>query len=113
MIQILHNPRCSKSRNCLAFIEASGAPFKIIRYLNDTPTFNELQTILAKLQMKPIDIVRTNEPLWIDVYANRLMTDDDVITALTENPVLIQRPIVVSGENAIIARDSADFSKIL
>lgn len=105
MIQLFHNPRCGKSRNCLAFIENSKKEFEIIKYLENTPTYDELILILKKLNYKPIELVRQKEPIWVEKYKNKQMTDYEIIIAMIENPILIERPIVINGDKAFIVRD--------
>lgn len=105
MIQLFHNPRCGKSRNCLAFIENSEKEFEIIKYLENPPTFEELTLILKKLNLKPIELVRQKEPIWIEKYKNKTLLDDEIIKAMIQNPILIERPIVINGDKAHIARD--------
>jgi len=105
MIQIYHNPRCGKSRNCLAFIEKSNQDFEIIPYLTETPTLEQLKTLLAQLNLEPIQLVRTKEKIWIENYKGKTLSNDDIINAMVENPILIERPIVVKDGKAIIGRD--------
>lgn len=105
MIQIYHNPRCGKSRNCLAFIEKSNQDFEIIPYLTETPTFEQLKTLLAQLNLAPIQLIRTKEKIWIENYKGKTLSNDDIINAMVENPILIERPIVVKDGKAIIGRD--------
>lgn len=105
MIQIYHNPRCGKSRNCLAFIENTKQEFEIIPYLVDTPSFDALKELLQKLSLKAIELVRTKEKIWIDNFKNKTMTDAEIIQAMADNPILIERPIVVKDGKAIIGRD--------
>ena len=105
MIQIFHNSRCGKSRNCLAFIENSEKEFEIIKYLENPPTIAELTIILKKLNFKPIELVRQKESIWIEKYKNKPMTNDAIIKAMVENPILIERPILIDGNKAYIARD--------
>lgn len=105
MIQIYHNPRCGKSRNCLAFIEQSNQDFEIIPYLTETPTFEELKTLLGQLNLEPIQLIRTKEKIWIENFKGKTLTDEEIITAMAENPILIERPIVVKDGKAIIGRD--------
>ena len=104
MIQIYHNNRCGKSRACLTFIEQTGKEYKIITYLEDVPTLGELSDILRKLQMEPIELVRQKEKVWIENYKDKTMTDEEIIHAMILHPILIERPIVVNGEKAIVAR---------
>ena len=104
MIQIFHNSRCGKSRNCLAFIEQSGKEFEVIKYLENSPTFDELSEIIQKLDIKPIELVRQKEKIWIENFKNKKMTDVAIIQAMVENPILIERPIVINENQAVIAR---------
>ncbi len=105
MIQIYHNPRCGKSRNCLAFIEDSKKEYEIINYLHETPSFVDLRALLAKLDLEPIQLVRQKEKIWIENFKNKQMSDDEIIAAMVANPILIERPIVIIGNKAIIGRD--------
>lgn len=105
MIQIYHNPRCGKSRNCLAFIEKSNQDFEIIPYLSETPTFEQLKTLLEQLNLEPIQLIRTKEKIWIENFKGKTLSNDEIINAMVENPILIERPIVVKDGKAIIGRD--------
>ncbi|WP_125720141.1 arsenate reductase (glutaredoxin) [Flavobacterium ustbae] len=105
MIQIYHNPRCGKSRNCLAFIEESNQDFEIIPYLTQTPTFEQLKKLLGQLNLEPIELIRTKEKIWIENFKGKTLSNDDIINAMVENPILIERPIVVKDGKAIIGRD--------
>lgn len=104
MIQIYHNSRCGKSRECLAFIEDSGKEFEVIKYLENVPTLDELKSIIKKLDIKPIELVRQKEKIWIDNFKNKTMSNDEIIQAMILNPILIERPIVINGNKAVIAR---------
>ncbi len=105
MIQIYHNSRCGKSRNCLAFLEKSNIKFETINYLVDNLTYNELSSIIEKLLINPIDLVRQKEKIWIDNFKGKKLSDAAIIQAMIENPILIERPIVINGNKAIIARE--------
>ena len=104
MIQIYHNPRCGKSRECLAFLEDSNKEFEVIKYLDTIPTFDELKIIITKLNIKPIELVRQKEKIWSENFKKTTMTDDEIIQAMISNPILIERPIVINGNKAVIAR---------
>ncbi|MDI1254795.1 MAG: arsenate reductase (glutaredoxin) [Flavobacterium sp.] len=104
MIQVYHNPRCTKSRECLAFLENSGKKFEIIKYLEEVPTKKELLSILKKLKMQPIELVRKNEAVWKENFKNKNLSDDEIITAMLQFPILIERPIVINGDKAAVAR---------
>ncbi|MGQ7947396.1 arsenate reductase family protein [Flavobacterium sp. WC2509] len=105
MIQIYHNQRCGKSRNCLLVLQESNKEFEIINYLNTPPTADELTSILKKLKFTPIELIRQKEKIWIENYKGKTLTDNQVIQAMVENPILIERPIVVKDNEAIIGRD--------
>jgi arsenate reductase len=105
MIQIYHNPRCGKSRNCLAFIDQLNQDYEIIPYLTDTPTFDELKSLIQKLNIQPIQLIRVKEKIWIEQYKNNTLTDNEIIQAMVDNPILIERPIVIKDGKAIIGRD--------
>ncbi|NQX86793.1 MAG: arsenate reductase (glutaredoxin) [Flavobacteriaceae bacterium] len=104
MITIYHNNRCSKSRQGLQLLEASGKEFRIIKYLEDIPSKAELANIIAYLGIKPIHLVRKNEAIWKDNFKGIDLTDDDIITAMTAHPKLIERPIVINDKKAVIGR---------
>ena len=104
MIQVYHNNRCGKARETIALLEQSGKEFEIIKYLDNPPTFEELENLLNKLNYKPIDLVRQKESIWIANFKGKDLTDSQIISALAENPILIERPIVIIGDKAIVAR---------
>lgn len=113
MIQIYHNSRCGKSRECLVFLENSGQKYEIVKYLEDVPSFGELKEIIQKLGIKPIELVRRKEKIWIENFKDKPLTDDEIIQAMISNPILIERPIVVNGDKAVIARPLEKAAAIL
>lgn len=113
MIQIYHNPRCQKSRTALAHIESTGEKIQVIEYIKTPPTAKELTKVLSLLKMKPLDIVRKKEQLFIDEYKGKTFSDAQWIKILVENPILIERPILVSGEKAIIGREEEQLLKFI
>lgn len=113
MIKIYHNPRCRKSREGLQILEESGKDFEIVKYLENTPTKEELSDIIELLGIKPIDLVRKNESIWKENYKNKQLSDKEIITAMTENPKLIERPIVVNKNKAIVGRPPENIKKII
>jgi len=104
MIQIYHNSRCSKSRQCLSLIENSGKKFEVIKYLENPPTISELTNLISKLGIEPIDLVRKKEKLWIENYKNKVLSSIELIEIMSKNPILIERPIVINGNKAVVAR---------
>lgn len=113
MIKIYHNPKCRKSREGLQILKDSGKEFKIIKYLDEIPTEKELSDIIKLLNISPIDLVRKNESIWKDNYKNKELTDNEIIIAMIENPKLIERPIVINNNKAIVGRPSENIKKII
>lgn len=109
MITIYHNPRCTKSRECIAFAENAKYQFEIIKYLEQPFTNSELKELIKKLNINPIELVRTKEKIWIENFKNKNLSEKEIIEALVDNPILIERPIAVKGNKAVIARP---FSRI-
>jgi arsenate reductase len=103
-MKIYHNPRCSKSRQTLALIQENGQEVEIIEYLKESLSFKDLKSILEMLNIKAIELIRTNEIIWKENYKGKEMTDQELINAMRENPKLIERPIVVKNGQAIIGR---------
>jgi len=104
MITIYHNPRCSKSRQGLAILGNSTKDFEIVKYLDIPLSEEKLKEIIDLLKIKPIDLVRTNEAIWKEHYKGKNLSDAQVITAMAEHPKLIERPIVVNGNKAVVGR---------
>lgn len=113
MIKILHNSRCSKSRCGLELLEKSGKPFEIVKYLEDNLSFEELKEVIKLLNIKPIDLVRKNEAIWKTEFKGKPLTDDQIIDAMVKNPKLIERPIVINGNKAVIGRPTEKISEII
>ncbi len=113
MIQMLHNPRCTKSRQALTILTESGENPQIIEYLKNPPTIEELQDIIIKLKIKPEELIRKKEPLYIENYKGKSFTDKQWIKILSENPVLIERPILIKGNKAVIGREEAKVRELL
>ena len=113
MITIYHNPRCSKSREGLQLLELEGKPFTTVKYLNEPLTKEELTEIINKLNIKPIELVRQKEDIWIKNYKGKDLSDGKVIDIMVEHPKLIERPIVVNGNKAVIARPAERIKEIL
>lgn len=76
----------------------------MIKYLENVPTKSELKALIKLLGIEPIDLVRKNEAIWKSNYKNKDISNDSIINAMLEHPKLIERPIVVSGNNAVIGR---------
>jgi arsenate reductase len=113
MIQIYHNPRCGKSRNCLALLEEKNSEYLIIKYLDTPPTYEELESLLSKLKLEPIALVRQKEKVWIENFKNKFLTDEEIIKTMILHPILIERPILIKGDKAMVARDLDKVSDFL
>lgn len=112
-ITIYHNNRCSKSRYALELIEKKTKELQVIEYLKTPPSEKELKDILKKLGMKAEDIVRKKEPLYLEKFKGKTLSEDQWIKILSKNPILIERPIVVRGNKAVIARPIENLKQIL
>lgn len=104
MIQVYHNNRCGKSREAIKIVEASGKEFEIIKYLENPPTYDELELLLKKLNYQPLDLVRQKESIWTERFKGKKLSNEEIIKALVENPILIERPIIILKDKAIVAR---------
>lgn len=113
MIKIYHNPRCRKSREGLALLEKSKKDFEVIKYLEEIPSKEELRSIINCLGITPENLVRKNEAIWKENYRGRLLSDEEVLDAMIEHPKLIERPIVVNGNKAVIGRPAENIETII
>lgn len=112
-ITIYHNNRCSKSRCALELIEKRTKDIEIVEYLTSPPSENELKIILRKLGVKAEDIVRRKEPIFKEKFEGKKFTEAQWIKVLCKNPILIERPIVVRGNKAVIGRPTENLNQIL
>lgn len=101
---IYHNPRCMKSRQTLQLMRDNNVEPKIVEYLKEMPSAEELKYILAKLDLNVTDIIRKEEAVYKEKFKGKTFNDDEWLTIIDENPKLLQRPIVVKGRKAIIGR---------
>ncbi|MBT9382593.1 arsenate reductase (glutaredoxin) [Pseudooceanicola sp. CBS1P-1] len=108
-----HNPKCSKSRAALALLEASGQPFEVRRYLDTPPDLAELRALHARLGGPLTAMVRMKEPLFRDLGLGRDSDDETLLKALAENPRLIERPVAIRGERAVIGRPPEAIESLL
>ncbi|MDO8951346.1 MAG: arsenate reductase (glutaredoxin), partial [Draconibacterium sp.] len=113
VMKIYHNPRCSKSRAGLQYLEEKGYDIEIKKYLVDGLTETELKEIIAKTGKKPHLFVRIQEKYYIDNYNGKEFSDDEWIKILVENPKLLRRPIVVNGNKAVLANPPENIEEIV
>lgn len=104
MLTIYHNPRCGKSRAALKILEESKQPFETVLYLKTGLTSASIHDLLQKLKLKPINLMRTKEEIWKKNYQDTPLSDQQIIEALIEYPILLERPIIIKDNKAIIAR---------
>ena len=113
MIEIIHNPHCSKSRAALSFLKESGLDVKEIRYLEEPLNEEQLRDILKKLGIPPYDLVRKNEAVFKDEFKDKALTDEEWIKAMGKYPRLIERPIVINGDRAVVGRPLEKVEEII
>jgi arsenate reductase (glutaredoxin) len=105
-ITILHNNRCSKSRCALKILQDHNIEIEIVDYIKNTPSPKEVKLILAKLGLKPSQIIRKGELLFKEKFSKFNFNEDEWLDILIENPNLIERPIIINGNKATIGRDT-------
>ena len=113
-VTIYHNPRCSKSRQTLELIRQHDIEPEIIEYLNDPPDMDTLRSILRKLGIGPRDLLRSGEKIYKELgLADPSLSEEELLDALCEHPVLIERPIVIRGKKAVLGRPPENVLEIL
>jgi arsenate reductase (glutaredoxin) len=110
---IYHNPKCTKSRAALALLQERGIQPKVIEYLKTPPTAQDLEAIIGKLGITPEQLVRKGEEVYKANYAGRKLTDAGWIEAMVRHPILIERPIVVTANRAVIGRPPENINQLL
>ena len=112
-MKIYHNNRCSKSREGLCILEASNQDFEIVNYLENPPSKEELQDILKMLNLTPIQLVRKSEKIWKENFKGKDLNDNEIVKAMIDNPKLIERPIVIKGNKAVLGRPPENIKELL
>lgn len=113
MTIIYHNPRCSKSREALDILETQKEDYEVIKYMDELLSVEKLKELIKLLKIKPIELVRTNESIWKEKFKNSDLTDDELIAAMAKYPKLIERPIVIKANKAVIGRPPKKILEIL
>lgn len=113
MITIWHNNRCGKSRSALSILEEKGIAFKVVKYLETPPSEKEIKEVLHKAGIKAHDLIRTGETIYKEKYKGKNLSETEWIKAMAENPILIERPVVINGDKAIVARPPERVAEIL
>lgn len=104
MITLWHNPRCSKSREALALLENSGAQVDVYKYLAEMPSRHDIEVVANKLGLPPSAMIRTGEKVYQEKELDLVESEDDLLDAMAEAPILIERPIAVKADRAVIGR---------
>jgi len=112
VVEIWHNSRCSKSRNALNYLKEKNIDYKVKEYLKEPITKEELKEVLDKLGMKPSELVRKKEAIYKELGLKDA-SEDELLEAMVQNPKLIERPIVINGDKAVVARPLENIEKVL
>lgn len=112
MIRIIHNPRCSKSRQALAYFEQKAVPYEVYLYLEEGLTQELLNEVLEKTGLPIAELIRTGEEAYKNLYKGKEFSESEWIEALIAHPNLLQRPIVIKGDQAVIARPLEQVEKL-
>ena len=113
MIKIYHNPRCRKSREALQFLEEKNLDFEVVLYLNDPLSEENLAELIKKLDIPAIDLIRKEESLWKSEFKDKNLSENELIKLMIQEPRLMQRPIVVIDNKAVIARPADSINDLL
>ncbi|MGM5631757.1 arsenate reductase (glutaredoxin) [Apibacter raozihei] len=113
MITIYHNPRCSKSREALDFLSEKFKEIHIINYMQTGINVDTLKELVNLLQIQPMALVRTNESLWNEQFKDMHLEEIELLEILSKNPQLIQRPVIINGNKAVIGRPKENINQIL
>ena len=112
-MKIYHNPRCSKSRQALSLIREQDVEPEIIEYLKDIPSEKELKSLIALLGIEPLELVRKGEADFKENFKGKNLSNDEWIKAMIQYPKLIERPIVVRGDKAVVGRPPESVLELL
>lgn len=112
MLKIYHNPRCSKSRATLQILENQNLDFEVVEYLKTSPSKEELQDVFTKLNLTPSQVVRSGEKIFKELELKN-SSEEEILNAMVEHPILIERSIVVKDDKAKIGRPPEDVLDVL
>ena len=113
MITVLHNNRCSKSREALQYLEERKIPFTIENIIENPPSPEALKSVLEKLGMRAEDLLRKNEKYYKEELKGKILSEDDLLKVMSQHPNLIQRPVFINGGRAVIGRPAENVREIL
>ena len=113
MTTLYHNPRCSKSREALQILQQANEPVEVVLYIKDPLSEGALKKITQQLWVSAIELISKNEPVWKQNYKGKTLSEDELITAMVNNPKLIERPIAIKNDKAVIGRPPSEVLKVL
>ena len=112
-IQIWHNPKCSKSTAAIELLENKDINANVVKYLEQIPTKEQIKDVLKKLNIKAKELLRTGEDIYKELKLKEIDDEDKLIDFMIEHPILIERPIIIKGEKAVIARPIENLEDLL
>lgn len=113
MIKVYHNPRCGKSREALAYLDDKGQVYEVVDYMKTPITPNELTEVLDALDLDAEELIRKNEADWKEHFKDLELTEEEYVLAMIEYPKLMQRPIILKDQKAVIGRPKEEIDKLL
>ncbi len=113
MMLLIHNPRCAKSRQAKQYLEDKGVAIELRNYIKEPLSEKELKEVLEKLDYKPIALIRTQEKIWKEEYKDKKLSDAQLIALMHKEPKLMQRPIIVKGDQAVVGRPTERIDELL
>ncbi|MBT0811798.1 arsenate reductase (glutaredoxin) [Litoribacter ruber] len=112
-MKILHNPRCGKSREAVKILQDNNLNPEVVKYLDSPLNAEDLKSLVGKLGVEPIDLVRKNEKVWKENFKDKNLTAEEVIRAMAENPILMERPVIIKGDKAVIGRPPENVKSLI
>ena len=112
-IQIWHNPKCSKSRSALELLQSKDINANVVEYLKTTPTKEQLKDVLLKLKISAKELLRTSEDIYKELNLKDTNDEEKLIEIMIKNPILIERPIIIKDDIAVIARPIENLNEVL
>ena len=112
-IQIWHNPKCSKSRAAMELLENKNIDANVVKYLEQTPTKEQIKDVLKKLKISAKELLRIGEDVYKELNLKDINDEETLIDFMVKNPILIERPIIIKGDKAVIARPIENLSELI
>lgn len=112
-LTIWHNPKCSKSRQALEILNEKSVDADVVKYLENTPSKEEIKDVLAKLNISARELMRTKEDIYKELGLKDETDEEKLIDAMVENPKLIERPVVITDKKAVIGRPPEKILEVL